>query len=91
MITGHAIKRYRERIDDVSDAEAMSRLTTPLVQAAIAVGAKSIALPGGGRVVLANGHVVTVLAPGQELVSHHTSKRCGKRLKHGLRNRRDAE
>ena len=65
MITQHAIDRYRERIRPLPIAEVIAILDTPLIRSAVRCGVRSVALKGGGKAVVREGYVVTVLAPGQ--------------------------
>ena len=60
-VTTHAIERYTDRVEQVSDAVAVARLTSATIQAAANFGARFVRLPTGHRVVIENGAVVTVL------------------------------
>lgn len=57
FVTPHAIERYRERVADVAPIEVCRRLNS----AATDFGAPFVKLSGGQRVVIEDGHVVTVL------------------------------
>lgn len=71
-ITGHAISRYRERVEPVDYATAHTRLQCPAVEAAADFGAPFVRLPGGQRIVLKGHTVVTVLPPtAAALLFHH--------------------
>lgn len=67
-VTAHALERYRRRVEDVSDAEAVCRLSSPHIERAVEVGATAVILPSGHKVVLVGNRVVTVKPK-------HTSKR----------------
>ena len=60
LVTAHALERYRRRVENVSDAEAYCRLASPHIQAAIELGARSVILPSGHKIVLHGNRVVTV-------------------------------
>jgi hypothetical protein len=60
-ITRHAIERYRERVEPVDEGTALARLRSPVISKAVAFGCGSVKLPGGQRVVIEDGCVVTVL------------------------------
>lgn len=60
-ITQHAIDRYKQRIEDVSDELVKLALTTPAIEAAAQMGVQcKILRPDGWRVVVKGGAVVTV-------------------------------
>jgi len=60
-ITGHAIQRFQERVDNLPDDEVRAILSKPSIQAAALFGAPYVRLGTGQRVVIENGAVVTVL------------------------------
>lgn len=66
IVSQHAICRYIERVEPVSEACARERLSTPAFVAATAFGAKYVKLHGGARAVVLNNTVVTVLERGME-------------------------
>jgi hypothetical protein len=59
-ISAHAIERYRRRVENCSDAEAICRLTAPSILTAHRLGASSVILPSGHKVIIAGNCVVTV-------------------------------
>ncbi len=59
-ITGHAVSRYRKRVDALSYDEVVAQLDTPAVRLAIEIGACGVRLPSGHRAVIVNGAVVTI-------------------------------
>jgi hypothetical protein len=62
QVTSHAVSRYRRRVEPVSYDEVVRRLTTPAIVSAAAIGAASVLLPSGHKVVLIGNRVVTVKA-----------------------------
>jgi hypothetical protein len=64
IITAHAVSRYRERVAAVSYDEAVAAMDTPFVRRAIEIGACSVKLATGQRLVLHEGRIVTVLEKG---------------------------
>lgn len=60
-ITGHAIMRFQERVQNLPEAEVRTLLSCRAVQAAIAFGCEHVRLATGHRLVIDNGAVVTVL------------------------------
>ena len=60
-ISQHAIERYQQRVEPVSDELAEKALQTPAVKAAANLGCECKVLrPDGWRVVVVDGTVVTV-------------------------------
>lgn len=60
-ITRHAIERYQQRVEPVSESIAREALTAPAVRAAARMGCNCKVLrPDGWRIVVKNGSVVTV-------------------------------
>lgn len=59
-ITAHPLERYRRRVENCSDAEAVCRLSSPRIEAAVQAGASAVILPSGHKVVLVGNRVVTV-------------------------------
>lgn len=76
-LTGHAIERYRERVEFISDEAIREKLSTPGIRAAIAFGVRIIRLGCGAQLVIEDRKVVTVLA------AHQRPKKFGA----GYRNR----
>ncbi len=64
-LTGHAIQRYRERVENVPEPVVRERLSTPGIIAAIAFGVRVIRLGCGAQLVIEKGSIVTVLAAHQ--------------------------
>lgn len=60
-VTGHAIMRYQERIENVPEEVARKALSSPIVQLAAIMGAPYVRLGTGQRIVIEDGHVVTGL------------------------------
>ncbi len=61
-VTAHAIERYIERVEAVSEDEAIERLSGPVFDLAGAMGACAVILTSGHRAICENGHIVTVLS-----------------------------
>lgn len=59
-VTGHAVSRYRERVEAVTFDVAMARLSSPTIRKAIEIGCPSVKLPGGQRVIIEGNSIVTV-------------------------------
>lgn len=74
-VTRHAIERYQERVEPVSDDEAVARLSCPAIEKAAAFGARYVVLGCGNRAVIVDGHVVTVLAKGDCLAAHYKDRK----------------
>lgn len=75
IVSNHAIERYQERVEPVSEACARERLSTPAFSAAAAFGAKYVKLPTGARAVVLNNTVVTVLEPCMGVAAHYADIR----------------
>lgn len=60
-VSSHAISRYRERVAPVDQSTAVAALRSPVITLAARIGAPLVRLPGGQRVVIEDGVVVTVL------------------------------
>ena len=60
-VSAHAVSRYRERVADVPETEAVEAMRSPAVQAAADFGAPYVRLATGQRIAIENGVVVTVL------------------------------
>jgi hypothetical protein len=60
-VTFHAIARYQERVEPVSDDEARAALSSPFIMRAIAFGAHCVRLGTGHRVIIRDKAIVTVL------------------------------
>ena len=76
-LTGHAIERYRERVEPIPDEAIRAKLSTPGIRAAIRFGVRIIRLGCGAQLVIEQGKVVTVLG------AHQRPKKFG----NGYRNR----
>jgi len=63
-VSAHAVKRYRERVRNVDDAEAERALSSRAFLCAAALGRCSVILPSGHRAVVQDHTVVTVLPLG---------------------------
>lgn len=61
IVTRHAMDRYRERVEDVSDREIFARLSSGVFEIAADFGAPFVRLPEGQRVVIRGLSVVTVI------------------------------
>lgn len=59
-ITGHAVSRFRKRVEAVPYDMAVQNLDTPTIRLAIEMGACGVKLPSGHRAVIWNGAIVTV-------------------------------
>jgi hypothetical protein len=59
-ITAHAISRYRERVEPLSEAAVVSALHSPAILKAVEIGANAVILPGGCKVILAGNSIVTI-------------------------------
>jgi hypothetical protein len=70
-ISKHAVDRYIERVEPVSEACARERLSSPAFAAAVRFGAKYVKLHGGARAVIADNCVVTVLEKGMGIAAHY--------------------
>lgn len=94
-ITRHAIDRYRERVEFVSDEAIRERLSTPSIRAAIRFGVRVIRLGSGAKLVVTDGKIVTVLAPHQRPKRYKNIKRPNQRKKSNRqcrhRENRDAD
>lgn len=68
-VTAHAVQRYQERIAPVSREEAMAAILSHgrALETAARFGAPCVRCGDGMRIVLADGHVTTVLAPEMRL------------------------
>jgi len=73
-VTRHAIERYQERVEPVSDEEAVARLSCPAMQKAVAFGARYVVLGCGNRAVIVENRVVTVLVKGKCIPSHYKDR-----------------
>jgi hypothetical protein len=62
FITEHAIQRYRERVEDVTEDQARERLSGPVFDLAGAMGACAVVLTTGHRAICEGGAIVTVLS-----------------------------
>lgn len=78
-VTDHAVRRYQERVADVSDDEARSAMTSPAVICAADFGAPFVRLGTGQRIVIHGHAIITVLpadkwlgslAPGRDVASN---------------------
>ena len=76
-LTGHAIERYQERVENIPAEEIRAKLSSNGIRAAIAFGVRIIRLGCGAQLVIEQGKVVTVLA------AHQRPKKFGA----GFRNR----
>lgn len=78
LITAHAIDRYRQRVQRVSEAEAVEAMLTPAVKAMcrfVGRGEGYVRLATGHRLTIRDGVVVTVL-PAENY--KRTVRRCGR-------------
>ena len=62
-VTFHAVQRYQERVENVTEDAARARLSCPAIVTAAKFGAPIVRLGSGHRVVIKDGSVVTVLLP----------------------------
>lgn len=69
VVTDHAIKRYRERVEDLPDECVVACLSGPLFNLVASMGGGSVILPSGHRVVCSSVAVVTVLPQGRKCLS----------------------
>lgn len=60
-ITGHAIQRYQERVENIPDDQVRAKLSTKAFTAAAAMGCTTVRLASGHRVKIKSGSIVTVL------------------------------
>lgn len=61
-VTQHAVQRYQERVSNLPDEQVRASLAAnPAVRRAVNFGAPFVKLPGGQRVVLYKGRVITIL------------------------------
>lgn len=60
ILTAHAIERYMQRVEAVSEDEVIQRLDTPHIRSLISFGAAKIKLATGHRLVIVEGRIVTV-------------------------------
>lgn len=60
ILTVHAIERYVQRVEAVTEEEVIARLDTPHIRSLIAFGASKIKLATGHRLVIVEGRIVTV-------------------------------
>jgi hypothetical protein len=74
FVSPHAIRRYQERVADVSDDEAYEALSSRAVVCAAQFGAHYVKLSGGQRVVVDGGSVVTVLPANPHGAMNRTGK-----------------
>lgn len=58
--TLHAVERFQQRVENVTDAEARRRLSSPTIRKAAEIGCTAVKLPGGQRVIIENNTVITV-------------------------------
>lgn len=61
-VSDHAVQRYRERVEHVSEDEARDRLSGPVFDLAGAMGACAVVLTSGHRAVCQDGVIVTILS-----------------------------
>lgn len=59
-VSGHAVSRYRKRVEPLMHDEIVRLLDTPAVRLAIQIGATGVKLPSGHRAVIKNGTIVTI-------------------------------
>jgi 2-C-methyl-D-erythritol 4-phosphate cytidylyltransferase len=70
-ISRHAIQRFQERVENVSDEVVRARLSGKAFECAERFGAKYVLLHGGARAVIENNCIVTVLEKGMGVASHY--------------------
>lgn len=63
-ISAHARERYRERVEDIPDADIDLALSGRAFAALDEMGAGAIILPGGQRAVVRNHTIITILPKG---------------------------
>jgi len=71
IVSRHAMDRFRERVANLPDRQIFERLSTPIFELAVELGASAVRLPSGHRAVIKNTTVLTVL-PKQEV--HHSDQ-----------------
>lgn len=64
VITLHAIRRYRERVEKVPARVVIERLSGPAFEAVNMLGGGAVILPSGHRAICGDGAVITVLPHG---------------------------
>lgn len=67
VITHHAIERYRERVEDVSESEVRARLSASAFKVAAEFGARFVRFARGQRAVVIEGRIVTILPADQRI------------------------
>lgn len=69
-ITKHAVERYQQRVEPVTEDIARARLSTPAFACAERFGAKYVLLSARYRAVIERGRIVTVLDRGYGVACH---------------------
>lgn len=60
-ITGHAVERFRERVNHLPEAAVIAYLQGPNFRLADCFGAPIVKLPGGQRAIIRDHTVITIL------------------------------
>ena len=60
-VTGHAIQRFQERVQNLPVDQVEAALSSPFIQRAVEFGAKYVKLFNGARAVIRGGVIITVL------------------------------
>lgn len=63
VVTDHAILRYQDRIDPLSEDEVKRALDTEGMREAVAEGCDYHTLPSGHKAIIAGQRIVTILEP----------------------------
>lgn len=69
-VTGHAISRYQERVENLPEAKVREILSGPAFLVAVKNGARAVILGTGHRAVIKDGAVITVLTPHTKPEAH---------------------
>lgn len=62
-VTGNAIMRYQERIENLPAREVVAALDTRAVRAAAEMGSADVRLGSGHRIIVRSKTVITILPP----------------------------
>jgi len=68
-VSAHAIRRYRERVGDIAEADIVAALSTPIFHVAARMGRCAVIMRCGARAIVQDGVVVTVLPIGERVMS----------------------
>ena len=70
IVTLHAIRRYRERVEPVPAGVVVARLSGPAFDVCNRLGGGAVILPSGHRAVCGDGAIITVLPLGRRFFGY---------------------